>query len=128
MNPTIVAEVSFFFEFPLLVKIGIHAYRIVNRSELLHRRRVIQQACKRVQKTVNFQCGGHGKKRKFRGHTQYRDIERNYIDNRLHVYSRRLMEICVKHQEGTLLLVAQDEMEEKANEDKLFCENGVLEN
>jgi len=38
------------------------------------------------------------------------------------------MEICVKHQEGTLLLVAQDEMEEKANEDKFFCETGVLDN
>jgi len=123
MNPAIVAEVSLSTEFPLLVKIGKHAYRIGNREEYLHRRLAIQQACKRVQKTVNFQCGGHGKKRKFRAHTQYRDIERNYIDNRLHVYSRRLMEICVKHQAGMILLVNQEEKEERAKEDAFLLRN-----
>ena len=36
-------------------------------------------------------------------------IKFNWFDNRLHVCSRRLIEICVKHQAGMILLVNQEE-------------------
>ena len=43
--------------------------------------------------------------------------------NRLHVYRRRLLDICVKHQAGMILLVNQEEKEERAKEDIFLLRN-----
>jgi len=53
----------------------------------------------------------------------YNDKEKNYVDSKLHLYSRRLIELCVKTQAGTLLLVNQSNKEELAKDDKFLLRN-----
>lgn len=43
--------------------------------------------------------------------------------SKLHLYSRRLIDICVKHKAGTLLLINQHEKEAVAKEDEFLLRN-----
>ena len=49
--------------------------------------------------------------------------EKTYVDTNLHLYSRRLIELCVKAQAGTLLLVNQSNKEEIAKGDEFLLRN-----
>jgi IS605 OrfB family transposase len=41
----------------------------------------------------------------------------------MHLYSRRLIDICIKFKAGTLLLVNQQQKEEEAKEDAFLLRN-----
>lgn len=53
----------------------------------------------------------------------FSEKEKRYVDSRLHLYSRRLIDICVKSEAGTLLLVNQTNKEEVAKEDEFLLRN-----
>ena len=53
----------------------------------------------------------------------FRDAEKRYINYKLHVYSKRLIDLCIKHQAATLILVDQQEAEEQAKEQKFVVRN-----
>ena len=55
--------------------------------------------------------------------TKFRDAESNFIKHRIHVYSRRLIDFCVKHQAGTLILLNQEQTIELAKEDPFLLRN-----
>ena len=46
-----------------------------------------------------------------------------YVRHRIHVYSRRLIDFCVKHQVGTLLLVNQETKIGIAKEEEFVLRN-----
>ncbi len=123
LDATVIAEASLSIEHPVTVKIGNHEHAIGNREEFLHRRLAIQAAVNRVKKAVAFNSGGHGKKRKMKSLEDYRHMENRYVEQKLHVYSRMLIDFCVKHQAATLLLVNQQEKEEIAKEDHYLLQN-----
>ncbi len=39
----------------------------------------------------------------------FADIQSNYIDNSIHLYSRKLIDFCIHHQAGTLILMNQQD-------------------
>jgi transposase len=123
LDATVIAEASLSIEHPVTVKIGNHEHAIGNREEFLHRRLAIQAAVNRIKKAVAFNSGGHGKKRKMKSLEDYRHMEKRYVEQKLHVYSRMLIDFCVKHQAATLLLVNQQEKEEIAKEDHYLLQN-----
>lgn len=123
LDPTVIAEASLSIEHPVTVKIGNHEQVIGNREEFLHRRLAIQAAVNRVKKVVNFNGGGHGRKRKLKSVEDYRHMEKRYVEQKLHLYSRMLIDFCVKHQAATLLLLNQQEKEEIAKEDHYLLQN-----
>jgi transposase len=123
LDPTVIAEASLSIEHPVTVKIGSFEHAIGNREEFLHRRLAIQAAVNRVKKAVPFNSGGHGKKKKMKSLEDYRHMERRYVEQKLHVYSRMLIDFCLKHQAATLLLVNQQEKEEIAKEDHYLLQN-----
>ncbi|MGN8059714.1 hypothetical protein ACTJKN_25785 [Pedobacter sp. 22163] len=123
LDPTIIAEASLSIEHPVIVKVGRHEHAIGNREEFLHRRLAIQAAVNRVKKAVPFNCGGHGRKRKMKSLEDYRHMEKRYVEQKLHVYSRMLIDFCVKHHAATLLLINQQEKEEIAKEDHYLLQN-----
>jgi transposase len=123
LDATVISEASLFIEHPVTVKIGTHEHALGNREEFLHRRLAIQAAVNRVKKAVAFNSGGHGKKRKMKSLADYRHMEKRYVEQKLHVYSRMLIDFCVKHQAATLLLVNQQEKEEIAKEDHYLLQN-----
>ena len=93
---------------------------IGSKEEFLHRRLAIQAAIQRVKKAVPYNRGGHGRKRKMKSLEDYQHLEKRYVEQKLHVYSRMLIDFCVKHQAATLLLVNQQEKEEIAKDDQFL--------
>jgi len=106
LDPAVIAEASLSIEHPVTVKIGKHERVIGNKEEFLHRRMAI-----------------HGRKRKMKSVEDYRHMEKRYVDQKLHVYSRMLIDFCIKHGAATLLLLNQEEKEEMAKEDHYLLHN-----
>jgi IS605 OrfB family transposase len=123
LDPTIIAEASLSIEHPVTVKIGSCEHAIGTREEFLHRRMAIQAAVNRVKKAAAFNGGGHGKKKKMKSLDSYRHMEKRYVEQKLHVYSRMLVDFCVKHRAATLLLINQQEKEEIAKENHYLLQN-----
>ncbi|MEH3112560.1 hypothetical protein [Pedobacter terrae] len=123
LDTSIIAEASLGIEHPINVKIGQHEHIIGTKEEFLHRRLAIQSAIYRVQKAVKFNRGGHGSKRKRKSLVDYQHQEKRYVEYKLHVYSRMLIDICVKHQAATLLLINQEQKEEIAKNDAFLLQN-----
>jgi hypothetical protein len=123
LSENIIAEATLSLDFPITVSIGTYSYRIGNKEEFLYRRLAIQAAVQRAQKAVSYCRPSNGKKRKYKAVTRYKGIEQNYVEQRLHVYSRRLIDLCIKHGAATLVLVAQEEKEQLTKEDAFLLRN-----
>ncbi|WP_090889396.1 hypothetical protein [Pedobacter rhizosphaerae] len=123
LDAMVIAEASLSIEHPVTVKIGNCEHAIGNREEFLHRRLAIQAAVKRVRSAITFNSGGHGRKRKMKSVEDYRHMEKRYVEQKLHIYSRMLIDFCIKHHAATLLLVNQQEKEEIAKEDHYLLQN-----
>jgi hypothetical protein len=70
-----------------------------------------------VQASQSLNRAGHGKKRKQKPLEHYKHQERDYVEYKLQVYSRRLIDFCVKYQAATLILTGQLDKEEAAKEE-----------
>lgn len=123
LDSTIIAEASLSLEYPIIVRIGKSRYTIGNKEEFLHRRLAIQSARQRMQKAITYNRSGHGRSRKSKALTGFQDKEHNYVNYKLHEYSRRLIDICLKHKAATLLLVNQQEKEVAAQADEFLLRN-----
>ncbi|HCU43873.1 MAG TPA: hypothetical protein DF610_02095 [Sphingobacterium sp.] len=123
LNKHIIAEASLSIEHPISVAIDRDNYQIGSKEEFLYRRIAIQAARYRLQKASTYNKGGNGRKRKLKSLDHYHEKEKNYVDSRLHLYSRRLIDICIKSQAGTLLLVNQSNKERLAKEDDFLLRN-----
>ncbi|QRY57035.1 hypothetical protein [Sphingobacterium siyangense] len=110
-------------EHPITVCIDKDNFQIGNKEEFLYRRMAIQAARHRIQKAAAYNKGGHGRKKKLQSLDHFEEKERRYIDSRLHLYSRRLIDICMKSEAGTLLLVNQTSKEEVAKDDEFLLRN-----
>jgi IS605 OrfB family transposase len=123
LDISIIAEASLSIEIPISVKIGSEVYYIGNKEEFLYRRLAIQSARQRVQKSTAYNKGGKGRKKKLKSIDQYRDMEKRYVESKLHLYSRRLIDLCLKHQAATLILINQEQKEEEAKEEPFLLSN-----
>lgn len=123
LKPDVVAEASLSLEYPISVKVGRKRLDIGNKEEFLHRRLAIQAAYTRTRESVKYCRGGHGKKRKLKALDRFKNLEANYVSNRLHEYSRRLIDFCIKHQAGTLVLLDMQENTDIAKEEQFVLRN-----
>lgn len=123
LDSSVIAEASLSLEHPVIVKIGQDEYTIGHKEEFLHRRMAIRSAIIRVKKAVHFNKSGQGNKRKKKVLDNYQHQERKYVEYKLHVYSRKLIDLCVKYQAATLLLVNQEHKEEVAKQDVFLLQN-----
>ena len=123
LNDAIIAEASLSLENPLTVKIGKIKVEIGNKEEFLYRRLAIQAARQRVQAGVTNNRSGNGRKRKKKALITYQHMEHDYIDYKLHVYSRRLIDFCLKHKAATLILIRQREKEQEVQEETFVLRN-----
>lgn len=123
LDETIIAEAALSIEHPIAVKVGKNVFQIGHKEEFLHRRLAIQAARHRLQSGSTYNRSGKGYKRKMKSLDSYSEKEKRYVDNRLHLYSRRLIDFCIKHRAGTLLLVNQEQKEEIAKEEEFLLRN-----
>lgn len=119
----VIAEVSLSIEHPITVQIGKQQFQIGNKEEFLYRRLAIQAARHRFLKAATFNRGGRGRKKKLKSIEKFSEAEKRHVDSRLHLYSRRLIDFCIKSQAGTLLLVNQSSKEEVAKEEEFLLRN-----
>lgn len=123
LKAAVVAEASLSLEHPISVRIGKKSLHIGNKEEFLHRRLAIQAAHSRTKAAVTYCRGGNGKDRKLKALERFKKMEENYVDNRLHEYSRRLIDFCVKHQAATLVLLDMQQNAEIAKEEQFVLRN-----
>ena len=123
LKEEIIAEASLSIEYPITVHIGKVKATIGTKEEFLYRRLAIQSALQRAQTGANYTRGGKGRKRKTKAIERYKEAEKRYVQNRLHIYSRRLIDFCIKHQAGTLILVNQQAKQQIAKEEQFLLRN-----
>lgn len=99
---------------------GMKVWEIGTKEEFNHRRRQIQEAVRRCQIDNRYSKGGKGMKKKCQAIDRWHNKELNYIDTKLHTYSRMLVDLAVKHGCGNIVLMNQKEREEKAKEEGGF--------
>ena len=107
---------------------GMKVYEIGTAEEFNYRRRQIQEAVKRCQVNNRYSVGGKGRKRKCQAIDRYHEKENNYVDTKLHTYSRMLVDLAIKYKCSTIVLMKQREREEEAKEDNAKSDNFVLRN
>lgn len=123
LEPEVVAEATLSMEIPIRVKIGRHSYSIGTKEDFLYRRLAIQQALQRCQQSATYNRSKNGLTRKLQNLKNYRGAEKRYVNYKLHVYSRRLINLCIKHRVATLLLTGQQRKETAAKEEEFLLRN-----
>jgi hypothetical protein len=123
LKPEIIAEASLSLEYPIVVKTVNARLTIGTREEFLYRRLAMQAAQKRAQVGATFSKSGKGVKRKLKAVDNLGKAESNYVHHRIHVYSRRLIDFCIKHQAGTLILLNQEDKMGIAKEEEFVLRN-----
>ena len=123
LKPEVIAEASLSLEYPIVVKTGKSRLTIGTKEEFLYRRLAIQAALKRAQIGATYSKSGKGTKRKVKAVDRLRKAEGNYVQHRIHLYSKRLIDFCIKQQAGTLLLVNQEDKIEIAKEEPFVLRN-----
>lgn len=135
LNEKKTASVALDLLTPIKVSIGKKEISIGTKEEYLHRRLAIKRKLKTLQKAIKFNEGGNGRIKKLKAIEKYKKLEKDYIKNRLHNYSRELINICVKYKIGNICFEDQsDEMknledrikEIKANENLSYSEKNNL--
>lgn len=123
LDENIIAEASLSLDYPIMLTIGKSRYNIGNKDEFLYKRLSIQAAIRRKQDAVAFM--NNKTKKRFSENTieNLRDAEKRYVNQKQHVYSRRLIDLCLKNRAATLLLVDQQEKEEQASLDPFLLRN-----
>ena len=123
LDETVVAEAALSIDFPVIVTVGKSRYNIGSKEEFLYRRLAIQSARRRLQKAAKYNSGGKGRNKKLQAFDRFAETEKNYVNSRMHLYSRMLIDICVKHGAATLILTDQQGKEEAAKEDEFLLRN-----
>jgi IS605 OrfB family transposase len=103
-------------------------FEIGTKEEFNYRRRQIQEAVRRCQINNRYSKGGKGRKRKCQAIERWHDKERNYVDTKIHTYSRMLVDLALAHKCGTIVLMNQKKREDKAKEDNENGEHFVFRN
>ncbi|MDP9955979.1 IS605 OrfB family transposase [Epilithonimonas hungarica] len=104
LKPDIIAEASLSLEHPIVAKANNVRINIGSKEEFLYRRLAIQASQKRIQDGIAYSRSGNGVKRKRKALYKTENLESKYVSHRLHLYSRKLIDFCIKQQAGTLVL------------------------
>ena len=103
-------------------------WQIGTKEEFHYRRRQIQEAVRRCQINNRYSIGGKGRKKKCKAIERYHDKEKNYIDTKLHTYSRMLVDLAIKHRCGKIVLMRETHREEDAKQQNKEGDALVLRN
>lgn len=107
---------------------GMKTFEIGTAEEFNYRRRQIQEAVRRCQINNRYSVGGKGRKKKCQAIDRWHDKENNYVDTKLHTYSRLLVDLAVKHSCGKIVLMNQTHREDDAKAENSDGDNFVLRN
>ena len=107
---------------------GYKWFEIGTREEFHYRRRQIQEAVRRCQINNRYSIGGKGRKKKCKAIDRYHNKEKNYVDTKLHTYSRMLVDLAIKHRCGKIVLMRETHREGEAKQQNKEGDALVLRN
>lgn len=105
---------------PIVAHVGEKIFEIGNKEEYLYRRLQIQAALRRAQINARYSKGGKGRTRKMQSIDRFSEKEKNYIQTRIHTYTRMLVDLAIKNECSVINLVNQKRKEAEAKEDEEF--------
>jgi IS605 OrfB family transposase len=123
LKPEIIAEASLSLEHPIVAKANNVRINIGTKEEFLYRRLAIQASLKRIQNGIASARSGKGAKRKKKALYNRENIESRYVNHRLHLYSKQLIDFCIEQQAATLILKNQEDKIGIAKEQKFVLRN-----
>lgn len=103
-------------------------FLIGSREEYLYRRTQIQDALQRCQTALRYSKGGHGRKRKLQALDRWHEVEKDYINTRVHTYSKKLVDIALKNRCKYIVLADQAKMEFEAKKESIKGNPFILRN
>lgn len=107
---------------------GMKVWEIGTKEEFNYRRRQIQEAVRRCQLNNRYAVGGKGRAKKCKAIERWHKKENNYVDTKLHTYSRMLVDMAIKHKCGRIVLMKEVSREDAAKEANQNGEPFVLRN
>lgn len=107
---------------------GYKWFEIGTKEEFNYRRRQIQEACRRCQVNNRYSVGGKGRQKKTQAIERFHEKEDNYVDTKLHTYSKMLVDLAVKHGCGCIVLMKQTHREDEAKKENAEGDALVLRN
>ena len=107
---------------------GMKWFEIGAKEEFLYRRRQIQEMVRRCQINNRYSTGGKGRKKKCKALDHWHKKEDNYVDTKLHMYSKMLVDMAIKYRCGKIRLLNQKAREEKAKAENQNGEPFLLRN
>ena len=107
---------------------GAKIFEIGTKEEFNYRRRQIQEAVRRCQVNNRYSAGGKGRKKKCQAIERWHEKEGNYVDTKLHTYSKMLVELAVRHKCGVIHLLNQEPREDEAKDANQNGEPLILRN
>ncbi|MDQ1096946.1 MULTISPECIES: hypothetical protein [Chryseobacterium] len=123
LKPEIIAEASLSLEHPIVAKANNVRINIGSKEEFLYRRLAIQANQKRIHEGIAYARSGNGVKRKQKALHKTVNMESRYVSHRLHLYSRQLIDFCIRQQAGTLILKNQEDKIGIAKEKQFVLRN-----
>lgn len=123
LSEDVAIEASLSVDTPIVAGIGSKNIYIGSKDEFLYRRIAIQGALRRIQKGSRFNKGGKGREKKMQATDRFHQLEKNYIQTRIHGYTKKLIDLCVQNKAGVLILKNQVQKEDDAKENEFVLRN-----
>lgn len=114
---------SLSYETPIIASYLGTNKMIGNKEEFLYRRLQIQSAIRRAQVNARYSEGGRGRKKKLAALERYHNKEKDYINTRIHTYTKMLIDYAIENNCGTINLINQLEKEKVARKNKFVLRN-----
>lgn len=89
--------------YPIIIK-GKYEYKIGTINDFLIPRVHIQKKINEIQKSLKYQSGGKGRTNKLKALERFKEKEINFVKTKMHVYSRHLIDYCIKNNIGKIYL------------------------
>jgi hypothetical protein len=100
---------------PIIIK-GKYETKIGSIDDFLVPRVYIQKKINELQKALKYQSGGKGRANKLQALERFKQKEVNFVKTKMHVYSRHLIDYCIKNNVGKIYLDNMKEIVDLKND------------
>lgn len=90
----------------ILATFANRTFAVGEKEELLHEQKAINLSLTRAKESVKYKRGGRGQRHKAKDVQQIKERLHNYWRTKMHVYSKRLIDLCVANGCSKLTLVS----------------------
>lgn len=117
LDPEKVADCFLSLEYPIIIKQAKDKFfNIGSAQDYLHKRLQIKEARRRSVMACKHNHSSRGRKKKFQSTERFEKTEKNFTERKMHEYSKRLIDYCIKNGCGKIVLNNYQEVVDKTHE------------